>query len=60
MAVQKCKIMLQAALKDFWSSANLKTKKIKFVKTPTSLELYILKKNAKIGVLEGYSCLKVI
>ena len=52
MAVQKCKIMLlQAALKDFWSSANLKTKKIKFVKTPTSLELYILKKMQKLGFL---------
>ena len=30
MAAQKCKnIQLQAALKDFWSSANPKLKKIK-------------------------------
>ena len=40
MAVQKCKIiLLQAALKDFCSSAKPKTKKIKFVKTLTSLGL---------------------
>ena len=40
MAVQKWEIiLLQTVLKDFWSSVNLKLKKIKFVKTLTSLEL---------------------
>ena len=44
MAVQKCEnILLQAALKDFWS-ANPKPKKIKFVKTLTSLGSYFQKK----------------
>ena len=33
MAVQKCKnILLQAALKDFWSSTNLKLKKLSLSK----------------------------
>ena len=37
MAAQKYKnIWLQAALKDFWSSANPKLKKVKFVKILTS------------------------
>ena len=37
MAVQKCILILfQAELKDFWSSAYLKVKKIKFAKTHTS------------------------
>ena len=41
-SVQKCKIiLLQAALKNFWYYANLK---LNFVKTLTSLGLYILKK----------------
>ena len=36
MAAQKCKnIWLQAAWKDFWSSANPKSKKITFIKTLT-------------------------
>ena len=43
MAVQKCKtILLQAALKDFWSSTNLKLKKLSFSKTLFSLRLYYI------------------
>ena len=41
MSAQKCKnILLQTALKDFWSSAIPKLKIIKFVKTLTSLGSY--------------------
>ena len=64
MAAQKCKIIVlqAAALKNFWSSANLKLKKIKFVKTFTSLGLYCIytNKNARMGVLGSYFCLQVI
>ena len=49
MAAQKCKnIFFQAALKDFWSSANPKLKKIKFVKSLTSLGLYWKKSKMEI------------
>ena len=51
MAAQKCKIiLLQATLKDFWSSANLKLKKNKFAQTLTALGLNnILKKMQEWG-----------
>ena len=59
MASQKCKnMLLQAALKYFWSSANPKLWKIKFFKTLTSLGSY--SKNAKIGIHGSYFCLQVI
>ena len=57
MAGQKCKnILLQAALKDFWSSANPKLKKVKFVETLTTLGSYW--KNAKMGIYGSYFCLQ--
>ena len=41
MAVQKCKkILLQATLRDHWSSDNPKLKTLKFVKNLTSLGSY--------------------
>ena len=59
MAAQKCKnILLQAALKDFWSSAIPKLKKFKFVKTLTSLGSYW--KIQKWGIHGNYFCLQVI
>ena len=61
MAAQKCKNkLLQAVLKDFWSSANLKLKKNKFVKTLTSLWLQYTEKNPRMGILGRYFCLQVI
>ena len=61
MAVQKCKtILLQAALKDFWSSTNLK-QKIKFFKNSIFLKIILyINKNARIGVLGSYFCWQVI
>ena len=60
MAVQKCKkILLQAALRDHWSSDNPKLKTFKFVKNLISLGSY-WKKYARIGILGSYVCLKVI
>ena len=64
-AAQKCKIiLLQAALKDFWSSANLKLKKIKFVKTLTSLGLYYITIKMQewgfLGVIFVYKLFKIL
>ena len=59
MAPQKCKnMLLQAVLKDFWSSPNPKLKKIKFAKTLTSLGSYW--KNAKLVIHARYFFLQVI
>ena len=56
MAAQKCKnIFFQAALKDFWSSANPKLKKIKFVKTLTPLGSYWKKKKKSKMEIHGDS-----
>ena len=52
MAAQKCKnILMQAALRDFWSSANPKLKRVSLPK------LSLL---ARMGVLGSYLCLQVI
>ena len=49
MAVQKCEIiLLQPVLKDFWSSANLKLKKLRLSKL--SLLQDHTEENARIGV----------
>ena len=57
MAAQKCKnILLQAALKDFWSSANPKLKNDQnshFFRIHTE-------ENARMGVLGSYFCLQMI
>ena len=59
MAAQKCKnILLQAALKDFWSSANPKLKKLSLPKL--SLLQDHTEENARMGVLGSYFCLQVI
>ena len=59
MAAQKCKnILLQAALKDFWSSANPKLKKLSLPKL--SLLQDHTEENARMGVLGNYFCLQVI
>ena len=56
MAAQKCKnILLQTALKDFWSSANPKLKKLNLPKL--SLLLDYTEENARMGVLGSYFCL---
>ena len=59
MAVQKCKnILLQAALKDFWSSANPKLKKLSLPKL--SLLQDHIEENARTGVLGSYFCVQMI
>ena len=59
MAAQKCKnILLQAALKDFWSSANKKLKKLSLSKL--SLLPDHTEENARMMVLGSYFCLQVI
>ena len=56
MAVQKWKnILLQAALKDFWSSANPKLKKLSLPK-PSLLQDHA-EENTWLGVLGNYFCL---
>ena len=60
IAAKKCKIIfLQAALKDFSSSAHLKLKKLS--KNSHFLRIiYAEKKYARMGVLGGYFSLQVI
>ena len=59
MAAQKCKnILLQAALKDFRSSANPKLKSLSLPKL--SLLQDHTEENARMGVLGIYFCLQVI
>ena len=59
MAAQKCKnILLQAALKDFWSSAISKLKKLSL--SNTSLLQDHTEENARMKVLASYFCLQVI
>ena len=59
MATQKCKnILLQAALKDFWSSVKPKLKKLSLSKF--SLLQDHPEENAGMGVLGRYFCLQVI
>ena len=56
MAAEKCKnILFQAALKDFWSSANPKLKKSSLPKL--SLLQDHTEENARMGVLGSYFCL---
>ena len=53
--------IVKGCIKEFLIICKPKTKKIKFVKTVTTLGLYIVKKkNARIGVLESHFCLQVI
>ena len=55
--------IVKGCIKEFLIICKPRTKKIKFVKTVTTLGLYIVKKkkkNARIGVLESYFCLQVI
>ena len=59
MATQKCKnILLQAALKDFWSSANPKLKELSLSKL--SLLQDHTEENTRMGVLGSYFSLQVI
>ena len=59
MAAQKCKnILLQAALKDFWSSSNLNLEKLSLPNL--SLPQDHTERNARMGVLGSYFCLQVI
>ena len=59
MAAQKCKnISLQAALKDFWSSANPKLKSLSLPKL--SLLQDNTEENARVGILGSYFCLQLI
>ena len=52
MAVQKCKIILfQAALKDFWSSADLKLKKLNLSKLLLPWDYILWKKKQEWGFL---------
>ena len=60
MVFQKCKnILLQAAIKDFWSSANLKPEKLSLSEL-SLLQDYIYWKNARMGVHRSYFYLQVI
>ena len=62
MAAQKCKnIQLQAALKDFWSSANPKLKKSSYEVYENSYFFRAIpkKKKQEQGVPESYFCFQV-
>ena len=59
MTEQKCKnILLQSSVKDFWSSANPKLKKLSFSKL--SLFQDHTEENTKMGVIWSYFRLEVI
>ena len=59
MAAQKCKnILLQAALKEFWSSANPKLEELSLSKL--SLLQDHTEENTRMGVLGSYFSLQVI
>ena len=52
--------IVAGCIKEFLTICKPKTKKINFVKTVTTLGLYIVKKKVRMGDLESYFCLQMI